>query len=94
MKTNESFVCPVCGGTVQAGARACPHCGSDERTGWSDRTYLDGIDIGDDIDYDELVENEFGAPPADRHRKKISWAAIVAAVLLLLSLAGILKILL
>ena len=92
MKTNKTFVCPVCGGTVGAGAHACPHCGADERTGWSDRTYLDGIDFADDIDYDELVENEF---PANRPqaRKPIPWTAIVAGILLLLSLAGLLKIL-
>jgi hypothetical protein len=93
MKTNRTFVCPVCGGTVARGAHACPDCGADERTGWSDRTYLDGIDLGDDIDYDELVENEFpsGRPP---HKTKVSWIAIVAAILLLLSLAGLLKIIL
>jgi glutaredoxin len=93
MKTNETFICPVCGGTVHAGARACPHCGADERTGWSDSTYLDGIDLGDDIDYDELVENEFPAE-GPRTRRKIRWTVIVAAILLLLSIAGLLKIIL
>jgi hypothetical protein len=93
MKTNETFVCPVCGDTVRKGAHACPTCGADEQTGWSDRTYLDGIDLGDGIDYDDLVENEF---PSDRPLKKakLSWIAIVAAVLLFLSLAGLLKIML
>jgi hypothetical protein len=96
MKPRESFTCPVCGGTVGAGATACPHCGADERTGWSDQTYLDGIDFGDDIDYNELVENEFG--PREHSgaagRRKIRWTVIVAAILLLLSLVGLLKILL
>jgi hypothetical protein len=98
MNSSESFTCPVCGGTVPAGALACPHCGADERTGWSDRTYLDGIDLGDDVDYDELVENEFGpkahGAAGHRRRGKIRWTVIVAAILLLLSLAGLLKILL
>jgi hypothetical protein len=93
MKTNKTFICPVCGGAVPGGAHACPVCGADERTGWSDRTYLDGIDLGDDIDYDELVENEFPAQQPGK-RKKTPWTVIVAAILLLLSLAGLLKILL
>jgi hypothetical protein len=93
MKTNATFVCPVCGGEVNRGAHACPNCGADERTGWSDRTYLDGIDLGDDVDYDELLENEFPRQRPSR-RKKISWVVIVAAILLLLSLAGLLKIIL
>jgi hypothetical protein len=93
MKTNETFICPVCGGTVSLGSHACPHCGADDQTGWSDRTYLDGIDLGDDIDYGELVENEFPSE-VPRKRPNVPWTAVVAAILLLLSLAGLLKILL
>lgn len=91
MKTNQTFLCPNCGGEVNKGAAACPHCGSDERTGWSDRTYLDGIDLGGDADYDELVEQEF---PSSRPNKfKLPWTVIVAAVLLILSAAGLIKLL-
>jgi hypothetical protein len=93
MKTNKTFVCPVCGGTVNRGAHACPHCGADERTGWSDQTYLDGIDLGEDIDYDEMVENEFPSQHP-RRQKPVRWTVIVAAILLLLSLAGLLRIIL
>ncbi|HUI93796.1 MAG TPA: hypothetical protein VLX68_16255 [Chitinivibrionales bacterium] len=93
MKTNQTFLCPNCGGEVRKGAAACPHCGSDERTGWNDRTYLDGIDLGDDVDYDELVENEFPSSPGKK-KTKVSWVAVVAAILLVLALIGFLKILL
>ena len=93
METNKTFPCPVCGDTVNVGAHACPHCGADERTGWSDQTYLDGIDIGDDVDYDELVQNEFPAK-GNPGRKPVPWTAIVGSILLLLALAGLLKILL
>ncbi len=92
MKTNQTFLCPACGGEVKKGARACPHCGSDERTGWSDQSYLDGIDLGDDVDYNELREQEF--PSAQPHRKKLSWVVIVAAILLVLAAAGFIRMLL
>ncbi|HMD68628.1 MAG TPA: hypothetical protein VKF42_07070 [Chitinivibrionales bacterium] len=92
MKTNRTFPCPACGGEVRVGAKSCPHCGSDERTGWSDKTYLDGIDLGDDVDYEELREQEFGT--AGIAKRKVSWVAVVAAILLALALAGFIKMLL
>ncbi len=62
---DDDFICPVCGETVSAKAAACPHCGSDENTGWSDDTIYDGTDIEDpdDFDYDEFVAREFGEKP-------------------------------
>jgi len=33
---------------VPSKALACPECGSDETTGWSDNTRYDGIDFPDD----------------------------------------------
>ncbi|MGP1386425.1 MAG: hypothetical protein ACTS2F_22885 [Thainema sp.] len=32
----EYFTCPVCGTDVPLKARACPECGSDKGTGWSE----------------------------------------------------------
>jgi hypothetical protein len=91
MKTNKTFLCPVCGGEVPAGAAACPNCGSDERTGWSDTSYLDGIDLGaDDDEYNELIEQEF--PTTSPKKRSLSWVAIVAATLLALSAVGLIKI--
>lgn len=38
--------CPICGEPVPAGARACPNCGADERSGWNDEdSRYDGIDL-------------------------------------------------
>jgi hypothetical protein len=92
MKTNKTFVCPVCGGTVSADAKACPDCGADERTGWSDRTYLDGIDVGDEIDYEALVQSEF---PTSSPRPKIRFnvMAIIGAIVLVAFILGAIKIL-
>ena len=38
--------CPVCGEGVPRGARACPGCGADERSGWNEEaTRYDGLDL-------------------------------------------------
>lgn len=39
------FVCPVCGAEVEVGAPSCRECGSDERTGWSEATAYDDLDL-------------------------------------------------
>lgn len=39
MDTKNSFLCPFCQAEVPKGALACPACGSDEQTGWSDDIY-------------------------------------------------------
>ena len=82
--------CPYCGEMIKRKSKACPHCGSDEQTGWSDDTYLDGIDIGDDVDYDSLVEKEFSGT---KHSIKWwrSWKTITGIVLLLLFLVFLLR---
>ncbi len=90
MKKNDFVACPYCGGTIKRNAKACPHCGSDDQTGWSERTYLDGIDIGDDFDYDEMVSKEFsdGKYPVAWWK---SWKTITGVVLLLLFIIMILR---
>jgi hypothetical protein len=82
--------CPLCGQEFKKGLRACPHCGSDENTGWSDKTYLDNIDLGDDVDYDELVKDEF--PESSPAPAKIRWTTIAGIVVLFFFLAALLKI--
>jgi hypothetical protein len=92
-KTNKTFTCPVCMEQVPAHAHACPHCGADEQTGWSESTYLDGIDVDEEIDYDEILENEF---PSKKPKPvaKLNWIVIVAIVLLILSFGGFMKMIL
>lgn len=60
MPKRESFPYPVCGEEVPANAKACPACGSDEKTGWSDDTVYDATEIPDDkeFDYREFLEKE------------------------------------
>ena len=46
----EYFICPHCEAEVPLDAPACPECGSDEQTGWSENTVYDGLDLHDDED--------------------------------------------
>ena len=46
----EYFICPHCEAEVPLDAPACPECGSDEKTGWSENTVYDGLDLYDEED--------------------------------------------
>lgn len=74
--------CPNCGADVPRHAVACPECGSDESTGWSERAEAGNLDLPDDedFDYEDFVRSEFGGE--DRTARK-KWVSIGAAVLLL-----------
>ncbi|MFP4014055.1 MAG: zinc ribbon domain-containing protein [Chitinispirillaceae bacterium] len=76
----DGFVCPNCGEPISADAQFCRHCGADERTGWSDQTYLDGIDLPDPEEYEELREKEFGKKRTGS--TSIGWRTIVGLLLL------------
>jgi hypothetical protein len=47
MNSEDYFICSNCGATVPSRALACPECGSDDRTGWSEDTLYDGLDLPD-----------------------------------------------
>ena len=78
-------ICPNCGALVPSKARACPECGADEETAWSDRATAQRLDLPDDeFDYDEFVKAEFGGKKADRMRPLgVSWLWWIVALLLL-----------
>lgn len=82
--------CPYCGEMIKKRAKACPHCGSDEQTGWSDDTYLDGIDIGNDFDYDEVARKEFSTKSYSGNRWK-SWKVLTGILVLVLFLLFVLR---
>ncbi|MFQ5965676.1 MAG: zinc-ribbon domain-containing protein [Candidatus Scalinduaceae bacterium] len=44
---SDYFICPNCGAEVSLKALACPECGSDENTGWSEDTMYDYVDLPD-----------------------------------------------
>lgn len=78
--------CPNCGAAVPERARACPSCGADETTGWSDEAHADRLGIpSDDFDAEAFAEEEFGEPSRrKRPNQRIWW--ITALVLLALVL--------
>ena len=79
--------CPNCGAEVPPNAKACPECGSDEQTGWSDKAYADNLGLPDEeFDYNEFVEQEFGKGKAKPHGVSWLWwavALLLAALLLM-----------
>ena len=79
-------ICPNCGAEVPPKARACPECGADEKTGWSERAAAQRLGIPDDeFDYDEFVKEEFGAKKSPA-RPPIGWFWWVVAVGLLIAI--------
>jgi hypothetical protein len=79
-------VCPNCGANVPPDAKACPECGSDERTGWSETAYASHLGLLDEnFDHDEFVKMEFEPEPSKP--RGIGWfwwtvALLVAAGML------------
>src|SRR5262249_426461 len=84
-------ICPECGTEVPRNARACPACGADEKTGWSERAHAQRLGLPDDgCDYDEFVKEDFGPPArgADRIKPRgVRWIWWVVGLLLLFAFA-------
>lgn len=80
-------VCPFCESDVPEGARACPECGADETTGWSQGAHCERLGIPDPdepFDYGAFVKNEFGTRPKCGRGLKVVWT--LTAIILLLAL--------
>lgn len=75
---SDYFICPVCGADVPAHAAACPECGSDDETGWSEETAYDGFYLMDD----EPLPQKPAAGGWTR------WITISLALLLIVALLG------
>lgn len=77
--------CPVCGEPVPRGAKSCPGCGADERTGWNEEaTRYDGLDLPAEA-FDEKTE-------ADARRQHTGglWLVVGIGLLVLIVLGLIL----
>ena len=74
-------------------ALACPECGSDYETGWSEEADAQRLGLPDDnFDYDEFVKEEFGEEKKELPPTGISplwWiVAIVVIVLMIFLMAN------
>ncbi len=79
--------CPVCGEAVPRGAKACPHCGADERSGWNeDDTRYDGLDLPDEAFADENTERA-----ARKEHGRGLWFVVALGLLVLLIFGLILR---
>ena len=81
-------ICPNCGAEVPRNARACPECGSDEETGWSEQAATDGLDLPvENFDYDKFVKEEFADKKSSPAPNGIHWFWWLIAAGLLIGLA-------
>ena len=74
--------CPNCGAEVPRKSRACPECGADEHTGWSEAARSDGLGLPDEsFDYNDFVKREFGGEkPVPRGIHWFWWVVALALV--------------
>lgn len=89
MKKEETVPCPHCHEEIRKDAKACPHCGSDDTTGWSDGIYLDGIDLPEEDEYEEIRRNEFGGAGGSKPSNRL-WIVVTGIVVLTFFLLGVL----
>lgn len=68
-------------------ARACPECGADEQTGWSEAARTDGLDLPDEnFDYDDFVKREFDdTSPVPRGIHWVWWVIALLVVVAFLA---------
>ena len=78
--TDDWFTCPVCGEVVAANALACPECGADEETGWSEQAEYDGVDLPANDEW-SVDENRGNKP-----KPLAVWVTILMVVLILVLL--------
>lgn len=83
------MACPHCGEMIRRDAVSCRHCGSDDRTGWSEGTYMDGIDTPEEGDYEDGLARE-GFAKAGPAGSRLAMG-LVSAVLVLVFLSWLLR---
>jgi hypothetical protein len=93
MPRRRSFTCSHCGATVARGALACPECGSDAKTGWSEEAESfageipTGYDDDPDFEYEEVLREAGLAADGRPSREQLRRRRVIAVCLLLLVIA-------
>lgn len=76
-------VCPNCGAVVPSNAKACPDCGSEETTGWSDAARAANLGIPEEnFNYDDFVKEEFSS--SQLKPRGLHWVWWLTALILVL----------
>jgi hypothetical protein len=73
----DYFTCPHCGAAVPSDASACPECGSDDETGWSESAAYGFF-------YDDIYNDEPETSPS----RSTTWAKPLMAILAILVLSS------
>jgi hypothetical protein len=88
-RPRQEFDCPHCGATFPASRPACPECGSDADTGWSEDalTGYSATDIPDTFDEEAYLDVVAGLPGGPRRTSRRSfrqrfWAAVGVLVVI------------
>jgi hypothetical protein len=78
--------CANCGAPIPRGARACPECGADERTGWRENEHAiyDGLDLPDEADDDASAARQRAADKRRVNGIPWYWWCIGVALLFIL----------
>ncbi|HEY1174378.1 MAG TPA: zinc ribbon domain-containing protein [Verrucomicrobiae bacterium] len=79
--------CPNCGEDVPRNAKACPECGADESSGWSETAYASNLDLplsDEEFDYEEYKKREFGHATRPNG---LAWYWWLTALILLILIA-------
>lgn len=77
-------VCPNCGALVPRQSKACPECGSDDKTGWSESAHASQFGLPEEhFDYGEFLKEEFDSGRAKP--RGLHWLWWLTALLLILT---------
>lgn len=80
---DDWFVCPVCGEVVQAEALACPACGADDETGWSEQAAYDEVELPGQAS-DEIDGPSRRATAAHKRWQKVTAMLLILVILLMI----------